>query len=640
MIDTKRYIQLLLLQFVCWGSVLVSPQALAADADGSTVSVAAGPTDGSSDATTTNVPSNSLPDGTPAAPGNSNDVTDSKDFPASTAPNRSASSARPKSQNVTINLINRLVERGVLSAEDAKELIQQAENDAAEAQAQALKAETDQATNDTVHVPYIPEIVKVQIRDEIEDDVLEQARLEHWIAPNTLPSWVSRMVVKGDIRVRYEDFFFPKGNDTSGVFPNFNAINTGAPFDTTGTDFSPQRNVDQDRTQIRLRARIGTEVDLENGFTAGLRLATGSDDQPVSQNQSLGAANNAQGGDFSKYALWLDQAFIKYELGGLPSEDLAISVGRFDNPFFSTSIIWYDNLEFDGLAVRGRKEVVQGVTPFVAAGAFPVFNTDFNFSSDRPQKFPSEDKWLYAGQVGTDCKVNQDFSVKAASAFYYFDHVEGKLSSPFVPLTPQDQGNTDDTRPAFAQFGNTYMALRNITPTAANNFGAIDQWQYFGLATPFRDVAVTAKVDYNHFEPFIISLNVEFVKNVAFDKNRVEAIAVNNRGPSLPGGALGSFVGGDGAWIVGINLGSAALQKRGDWNINVNYRYVESDSVVDGFCEPDFGGGGTNVKGYTVRAWLALAPRIFLGLNWMSSDQVAGPTLKADTFWLDANAVF
>jgi hypothetical protein len=35
----------------------------------------------------------------------------------------------------------RLVERGVLSAEDARELIQQAEQDAAEARAQAQKAE-------------------------------------------------------------------------------------------------------------------------------------------------------------------------------------------------------------------------------------------------------------------------------------------------------------------------------------------------------------------------------------------------------------------------------------------------------------------------------------------------------------------
>ena len=637
MINTKRYLQLLLLQSLGWGFVLVSPFGFAAD---SMAPVVTSPPTNLADATITNGPSTSLQDAAPTAPADSNNVPESRDLPASPVPNPSTSSARPKSQNVTINLINRLVERGVLSAEDARELIQQAETDAADARSQALKAETDQATNDTVRIPYIPEIVKVQIRDELKDDVMRQARLEHWVAPDALPAWVNHMVVKGDIRMRYEDLFFPKGNDDTGVFPSFNAINTGAPFDTTGVSFSPQRNVDQDRNRERLRARFGAEINMENGFTAGLRLATGTDDQPVSQNQSLGAANNGQGGNFSMYAVWLDRAFLKYELGGSPTNNLAISVGRFDNPFFSTSIIWYNEIAFDGLAVQGRREILEGVTPFFAAGAFPVFDTDLNFSSNRSQKFHSEDKWLYAGQVGTDCKINEDFSFKGAGAFYFFDHVEGKLSSPFVPLTPQDQGNTDDTRPAFAQYGNTYMALRNITPTAANNFGAINQWQYFGLATPFRDVAVTGRVDYKHFEPFVVSLTGEFVKNIAFDKNRVEAIAVNNRGPGAPGGALGSFVGGDGAWIVGIKLGDIALQKRWDWNLGVDYRYVESDSVVDGFCEPDFGGGGTNVKGYTIRAALALEPNVFLALAWMSSDQVAGPTLKADTLELDVSGKF
>ena len=29
-------------------------------------------------------------------------------------------------------------------------------------------------------------------------------------------------------------------------------------------------------------------------------------------------------------------------------------------------------------------EVVKNVTPFLTAGAFPVFNTDFNFSTNQP----------------------------------------------------------------------------------------------------------------------------------------------------------------------------------------------------------------------------------------------------------------
>src|SRR5678816_979949 len=104
---------------------------------------------------------------------------------------------------------------------------------------------------------------------------MSTARNENWAAPRLFPDWVSRIKLFGDIRVRYEGAFFPMGNDNTGAFPNFNAINTGPPFDVSGTVFSPQLNVDQDRHRIRLRARLGLEADLGNGFSVGLRLATG-----------------------------------------------------------------------------------------------------------------------------------------------------------------------------------------------------------------------------------------------------------------------------------------------------------------------------------------------------------------------------
>src|ERR1700730_11260367 len=49
------------------------------------------------------------------------------------------------SQNVTINLIHRLVQRGVLPQQDADELIKQAEDDAAQARAIAVQTRTQGA---------------------------------------------------------------------------------------------------------------------------------------------------------------------------------------------------------------------------------------------------------------------------------------------------------------------------------------------------------------------------------------------------------------------------------------------------------------------------------------------------------------
>jgi hypothetical protein len=563
--------------------------------------------------------------------------------------------APPPSPNVTINLIRNLVKRGLLPQEDADALLQQAEADAVTAREQTQAAQTatlqaaaqvavqvaaqasdaPPAGDDAVRVTYIPEVVKAQMREQIKAEVMAQAREENWAAPRTMPEWAARFRVGGDIRVRYEADIFPDGNDNTGSFPNFNAINTGAPFDVSGTVFSPQLNVDQNRNRARLRARIGAEIEMGDGFTAGMRVATGDSNSPVSTNQSLGAS----GGNFSKYAIWLDRAYLKYEVGGTPQKNLAVSVGRFDNPFFSSEVTWDNDLGFDGAALAGKYQPAQWLTPFFAGGAFPVYNTDFNFSSNQPAKFKSDDKWLYGAQVGADLRA-KGFTLKVAGAYYYFDNISGKLSTPYTPLNASDAGNTDNTRPSFAQKGNTYRPLRNIVPTADNNYGTSLQYQYFGLAAKFRELALTGRLDYDGYEPFRVSLNGEWVKNLAFDQSAINLVAVNNRGPNDALGGLGKYAGGDTAWIVNFTIGSVALDQRWNWNLGLNYRHVESDAVVDGFTDSDFGLGGTNLKGYTFYGNVALSPRVNLGLRWMSADEITGPPLKTDIFQVDINGKF
>ncbi|MGB8165870.1 MAG: putative porin [Chthoniobacteraceae bacterium] len=565
-------------------------------------------------------------------------------------------------RNVVINLINRLVDRGLLPKEDAVELIHQAEADAAQSRAQAettagnvaqvaalaqaaaqvaAEAVAAPASDDDVRVTYIPDVVKAQLREQIKADVMAQAKNENWAAPRTAAEWTQRIRVFGDVRGRYDNIRFPEGNDNTGAFPNFNAINTGGPFDVSGTVFSPQNNVDQNRQRFRLRARLGVDVDLRENFSAGIRIATGDSNTPVSTNQSIGLANQSQGGNFSKYALWLDRAFLKYEVGGHPGRNLALLAGRFDNPYFSPSeIVWDDDVGFDGAAIAAKYQLAKWFTPFITGGAFPVFNTDLNFSTNQPAKFKSTDKWLYGGQLGFDLKPQRKIDVKLAGAYYHFDGVEGRLSDPFTPLTASDQGNTDNTRPSFAQKGNTYMALRNIVPNALNDFGTSKQYQYFGLATPFHELVLNGKVDYTGFEPVVITGFGEFAKNLAFDRAAVNAKAVNNRGTNSVDGTTGAFDGGDTAWIAGVKVGAGSFQKRWDWSLGANYRYVESDAVVDGFTDSDFGLGGTNMKGYTLFGSVALSQAVTLGVRWMSANEVAGPPQKVDIFQVDLSGKF
>ena len=539
------------------------------------------------------------------------------------------------SSNVTVNLINRLVQKGILTQPEALELIKQAQADAAIAAQNAAAADAPVPAADELRVSYIPEVVRNQMRDQIKQDLMAQAREDKWsVKPSA--DWTSKFRPYGDIRVRYDGTFFPAANDnTFGAFPNFNAINTVAPYDRFSNQLVlPQYNVDQNRQRARLYARLGTEIMLGEGFNAGLCLGTGDSNTPTSLNQTLGGS----GGNFSKYQLWLDKAFVSYDAGPGDGEELTFFLGRFANPFFCTDVQWDPDLGFDGAALRGKVKLTDNVSTFFTAGAFPVYNTDFNFASNQSAKFTSTDKWLAGAQLGIDWKINKDLAAKVALSYYDFHHIEGRLSSPFTPLNTSDAGNTDTTRPGFAQRGNTYMELRNIVLTPATTYPSINsQYQYYGLATPFRNLTLTGKLDYDHFEPLRVSLLGEVTKNVAYNNSAISQIAVNNFAPIENGG---NFAGGDLAWNLAFQVGNPALEAFGEWQAGVGYRYVESDAIVDGFTDSDFGGGGTNLKGFTLGGKFALSKAVYCGLRWMSSNEIAGPPLKSDTLQIDLHAKF
>jgi Putative porin len=549
--------------------------------------------------------------------------------------------------NATVNLIRLMVERGLLPAADAAKLVQQAEAEAAQARA-ALASPPPAAPlpEGTVRVTYIPASVKRQMVEEVHQQVVQDARENNWPAQRSVPDWVSRYRVSGDLRFRYEGDYFPDGGVPGGTI-DFNKINTSAPVDyfSAGSIAQPPAyNADQGRERFRFRARLGAEIDVGEGMTSGLRLATGESNSPVSQNQSFGAS----GGNFSKYSLWLDRAFLKYETSSDSGRSFRAVVGRMDNPFFATSMIWSNDLGFDGLVLDGKYKLNDKLAPFFTVGALPVYNTSLNFGTDSAassgggRAYASRDKWLYAAQTGVTWKIAKDLTAKAAVALYDFENVEGQVSAPIdattLNTTSGFSGSTDSSRPGFAQKGNTYIALRELTNSTLPGAG---NFQYFGLATPFRELAATARLDYNHFEPFQISLIGEMVTNLAFNKGDIIA-----NGPSqLPGprnnnSAAGAFQGGNLGWTLNLQVGAAALQKRWDWSAGLGYRYVESDSVVDGFADSDFGGGGTNLQGYTLSGNLALSKNVWLGARWMSATSIAGDTFKADVLQLDLNAKF
>jgi hypothetical protein len=571
------------------------------------------------------------------------------------------------SENVTLNLISRLVQRGILTKEDAGDLIKQAQNDAKvaaqqsaatqqavqqsqAAQQAAMEAAAPPSSDESVSVSYVPEIVKTEMRNEIKQDVMEAAQSEGWATPN-YPSWLANFRPFSDFRFRYEGDYYPSGNTTNTLDTiNFNAINTGNPYNISQLQGQspytqpPTYNTTENRDRMRIRFRFGADMNLGENFTSGFRIGTGQNGSPVSENQSLGAstlAGTTQGGNFSDYAIWLDRAFLKYEIGSDPDRLAAITVGRFDNPFFTpTTIMWANDIGFDGIAAQGRYKLFKGFTPFFSGGLFPIYNTDLNFSSVNQPKYSSYDKYLYAAQGGIDWKINKDFAFKAAAGYYYFQNAEGQVSAPQVAYSASDIFSTDASRPSFAQKGNTYIALRDIPATVDNSYGTINQYQYFGLATPFHVLSANGRLEYRHWEPFVVSLSGEWDQNLAWNAGAIQNNGPSNLGPVNNVGANGQYAGGNNAWIAQLKVGSAALEKRWDWDMGISYRYVESDAVIDGFCDSDFGGGGTNLKGFAFGGNLALSRNVFIGAHWLSATGICGPQYKEDILQIDINSRF
>src|SRR5215472_2030218 len=161
-------------------------------------------------------------------------------------------------QSATAKVVYRLAERGLIDPAEAEALIAQAEAEARGAQP---------VPEGVKRVTYVPETVKAQIRKEIEEEVLAEAKKNNWAAPHAFPEWMKRIKLHGDFRLRYEVDNMGDGNAVD-YYPDFNGINTSKPFDVNFRDPSSERwlNTTRRRSRVRLRARFEADTELWQGF--------------------------------------------------------------------------------------------------------------------------------------------------------------------------------------------------------------------------------------------------------------------------------------------------------------------------------------------------------------------------------------
>lgn len=483
-------------------------------------------------------------------------------------------------------ILDALVEKGVLTAEAAAGLVKQAEKKGQEQAEAGVKAD---AASGVVRVPYIPEHVKREIREQIRQEVVAQAKTEQWGNVNAVPEWIDRLKWSGDIRLRYQNDLFA-ANNVPGIDFADEPYGLGS--------ISEPINTEEDRQRYRIRARLGLSAKITDYVSAGFRITTGDLTDPVSTNQTLGNG-------FNKFSLVLDRAFATVQ----PRDWLSITGGRIPNPFFSTDLVWDDDLNFDGVSatltpwVRSDSDA----KPFFTVGAFPL---------QEVQTSPinlARDKWLYAAQAGLAWKMNASTRWRFGLAYYDYQNLaatEDTIIDGFYDYA--------DSVLKSRQKGNTRF---EVAPT--------DSAGLFGLAADYSLVNLTAAVDLAHFEPVHVILDGDVVKNVGYDEAQVNSRLVS--GPQAAR-TLG--------WQTRLTVGWPSIQNQGDWQVFLGYRHLERDAVLDAFADSDFRLGGTNSKGFFIGGQYGVDRNSWLSAKWLSADQIDGPPLGVDVLQVDFNARF
>lgn len=538
----------------------------------------------------------------------------------------------PAPDSTLVKLIRGLIDSGALTPEVGQALLDEARREAAARPATAAGPALEPGD---VRVPYLSESVRQGLREEVKADVLAQAQAERWAAPDAVPEWTQRVQVTGDVRVRNESRLFSERN--SPIETDWARINAGAGYDinpNTNLDLPPLRNTRQDRNNSwRIRARLGVLAQLGPHTRAGVRLATGNDDGPVSTTQTLG-------GGLAKKDAWLDQAWLAWT----PLPGLELTGGRFANPYRSTDLLFSNDLNFDGMAVKYERAAGEGLDLFATLGLSPLEYSADNFPATRQDKQASRDKWLNGLQVGANWRFGDDQRLRAALAYYQFRNISGQYSAPCALYAGAQVCSTDGTRPAFMQKGNTLMLLRNLAldPLDPANTPLP---QYVGLAASFKLVDVNLSWETPALADTRLRLEGHWLKNTAYDPQALwtrahGGIVTNLATPAGAAPTAADIRSGDTAWLFQATFGDLALRQAGDWNLWLGYRHIDPDALPDGFNDSNFHLGGTNARGYTLGASYAFDRNVWLTGRWLAAKEVFGPPLSIDVFQLEVNAGF
>ena len=391
-------------------------------------------------------------------------------------------------------------------------------------------------------------------------------------AKTGMPDWVTGYKLSGDVRGRFDQI---NGNN----------------------------DLLRDRTRLRYRVRFGVAVNMMDNMEAGLRLASG-DGNPLSSNSTM--ENNS-----SKKTITLDTAYGKWTILNSGGRLLAATVGKMDNPFAFTPMVFDSDLTPEGAALTGSYSFNDNQAIVFAGGAFVLDEEGvFGKSPGSSGASSSHDPYMYGGQITWNAKWTEKWSTSVGVGAFAIDNPAGLTDANVSRI---NQGNTRYTK--------------NFSYSDSPYYGA-GVGSITGLAYNYTPLIADASVTYTaasfpfYTGAFPIKFAGEIMHNPGAPKN-------NN-----------------GYW-VGVTLGKSGAKKT--WDLSYRYEYLEADAWYDQLVDDDNGAfyatpvygtasgsagntgyagwyGGTNVKGHLIKLNYSFTDSFMFSVSCFINDLITQPS--------------
>jgi hypothetical protein len=352
----------------------------------------------------------------------------------------------------------------------------------------------------------------------------------------SLPDWLARTTVFGDVRYRHEGFYHQ---------PRVNGQDVTA------------------RNRERIRARLGVKVAFSDELSATIRGASGNINDPISTNETLT-------GDFTRKNFNLDWAYLTFTPGqsfGIRPGAVSVNAGKFPNPIFRTDEMVFD----EDISAEGLSQTFQLLgQPHGALDQVKVHALEWVLN----EVANKQDSWMFGGQLNPSFHLG-DVQLEAGLGQYWWlnpDQIAQALSKNTTAFTASGS-------PVANSSFNSALANTNLLVTKT-----IQPPTTTPGKKPAAFTAITGYQSGFNQTSAVLAATVPHV--VGTSPLRFWADYIYNWDAATDDAH---------GWTSGLRLGQTKV--KGDWSIFGFYEHLGQEAAISAFTFSDFGTAGTNVEG-------------------------------------------